>query len=68
MTHHVHDSLILRVLKNMNMSRDANMAFVIIETGMGESGSELVRMKWCGSEWVSVSPSDSKWVRVARGG
>ena len=52
----------------MNMSRDANMAFVIIETGMGESGSELVRMKWCGSEWVSVSPSDSKWVRVARGG
>ena len=40
MTHVVHDFLISRVLKNMKMSRDTNMAFVITETGMGEGGLE----------------------------
>ena len=40
MTHVVHDFLISRVLKNMKMSRDTNMTFVITETGMGEGGME----------------------------
>ena len=31
-----------RVLKNMKMSRDTNMAFVITETGMSESGLEWI--------------------------
>ena len=68
MTHVVHDFLISRVLRNMKMCRDTNMVFVIIETGMGESGSEWVRVSRSNSEWVRVSRSGSEWVRVGRSG
>ena len=60
MTQVLHDFLISRVLKNMKMCRDTNMTFVIIATGMGESGSEWVRVSWSGSEWVRVGGSG--WV------
>ena len=54
MTHVVHDFLISQVLKNMTISRDTKMAFVIIEAGMGESSSKWVRVVRSGSEWVDV--------------
>ena len=37
MTHVVYDFLISQMLKNMKMSRDTNLTFVIIETEIGES-------------------------------
>ena len=50
----VHDFLISRVLKNMKISSDKNMTFVITETGIGESGSEWVRVARSGSQLVGV--------------
>ena len=65
MTHVVHDLLISRVLKNMKMSRDTNLSCVIIETGIGQSGSEWVRE--ARSRW-RVGENGSEWVRVAWSG
>lgn len=48
----------------MKMSRDTNITFVIIETGMSESGSEWVRVAGSSSEWVTVGRSCSKWLGV----
>ena len=40
-----------RVLKNMKMSRDTNMTFVITDTGMGESRLEWLGVGESGSEY-----------------
>ena len=65
MTHVVHDLLISRVIKNMKLSRDTNLLCVIIETGIGQSGSEWVRE--ARSRW-RVGESGSEGVRVTWSG